>query len=64
MLLSIRQAFDVNTLLSPGLAKTIERTSVEPDPILYPMDIFKANVNSSLNQFGDILRGCATEAIE
>jgi hypothetical protein len=59
MALFVRQTFDVNTILSPGLAKTIESTSGETDPIVYPTDIFKMDVNGYLNPFGDVIGGTA-----
>jgi hypothetical protein len=50
-----RQQYDVNALLSPGFAKTIESNECTPDPVAIPIDIFKVNVNDYFADFGSAL---------
>jgi hypothetical protein len=50
-----RPAFDVNQLLSPAFAKTVESPAWEPEQVALPSDIFRVDVTGYLGQFGDSL---------
>jgi hypothetical protein len=53
----VRQPFDLNTLLSPGCAKSIEKVPNEPDVVASPLDLFTVDVNGYLGAFGEVLGG-------